>query len=153
MSIQTELDRLQTAKADLKTALQDKGVTVLDATTLDGYGALVAQITAGGDPWQVVQAVSLPKTPPTVEGAAVYAPPAVNYGYLSVEVPEGRTAIEISQFWGGFLNYAVLALTKEVLYGNVSPFSMDSRQGQTVVLQINVTGVNEIYYRVTDVPF
>lgn len=48
MSIQTELDRLQTAKADLKTAIEGKGVTVPDTTTLDGYGALVSQIQAGG---------------------------------------------------------------------------------------------------------
>lgn len=58
MSIQTELDRLQTAKTDLKTAIEGKGVTVPDATTLDGYGALVAQISAGGS---AVSAFSMEK--------------------------------------------------------------------------------------------
>lgn len=48
MSIQTELDRLQTAKADLKTAIEGKGVTVPDTTTLDGYGTLVGKIQTGG---------------------------------------------------------------------------------------------------------
>ena len=48
MSIATEIIRLQTAKADLKTAIEAKGVTVSSATTLDGYATLVGEITSGG---------------------------------------------------------------------------------------------------------
>ena len=48
MSISTEIARLQQAKADLKTAIEAKGVTVPAATTLDGYAALVDQIQQGG---------------------------------------------------------------------------------------------------------
>lgn len=48
MSIATEITRLQTAKADLKTAIEAKGVTVSSATKLDGYAALVGKITTGG---------------------------------------------------------------------------------------------------------
>lgn len=44
MSVQTEIGRLQTAKAELKSAIEAKGVTVPEAATLDGYGALVSQI-------------------------------------------------------------------------------------------------------------
>lgn len=47
MSIATEITRLQTAKADLKTAIEAKGVTVGDIT-LDGYAAKVAEIPTGG---------------------------------------------------------------------------------------------------------
>lgn len=47
MSVQTEIDRLRAAKAELKTAIEEKGVTVPDTATLDGYGALVAQISTG----------------------------------------------------------------------------------------------------------
>lgn len=47
MSIQTELNRLQSAKSSLKTAIQNKGVSVPSATTLDGYAALVQQIKTG----------------------------------------------------------------------------------------------------------
>lgn len=53
MSIQTELNRLQNAKNSLKTAIQNKGVTVPSTTTLDGYAALVQQIETG-DMQQVV---------------------------------------------------------------------------------------------------
>lgn len=47
MSIQTELNRLQNAKSSLKNAIQNKGVSVPSATTLDGYAALVQQIETG----------------------------------------------------------------------------------------------------------
>lgn len=48
MSIASEIARLQQAKADLKAAIEAKGVTVPAATTIDGYAALVDQIQQGG---------------------------------------------------------------------------------------------------------
>lgn len=69
MSIASEISRLQTAKANLKTSIEGKGVTVPSATTLDGYPALVDAISGGGgggDFTYVVSAVisdkSLPET-------------------------------------------------------------------------------------------
>lgn len=47
MSIASEITRLQTAKSDLKTSIENKGVTVPSATTLDGYSALVDLISIG----------------------------------------------------------------------------------------------------------
>ena len=44
MSIATELTRIQQAKADIKTAIESKGVTVPSATTIDGYPSLVNTI-------------------------------------------------------------------------------------------------------------
>ena len=41
MSISSEISRLQNAKADLKTALENKGVTVPSSATLDDYADLV----------------------------------------------------------------------------------------------------------------
>ena len=48
MAISDEIQRLQTAKADLKTAIEAQGVAVPSSTTLDGYAALVGQISGGG---------------------------------------------------------------------------------------------------------
>lgn len=48
MSIATEITRLQTAKANIKTSIENKGVTVPSATTLDGYPALIDSIQTGG---------------------------------------------------------------------------------------------------------
>lgn len=48
MSVQSQISRLQTAKADLKTAIENKGVTVPSSTKLDGYADLVDSISSGG---------------------------------------------------------------------------------------------------------
>lgn len=48
MSIATEITRIQTAKADLKTSIEGKGVTVPTSALLDDYAALVDDIEAGG---------------------------------------------------------------------------------------------------------
>ena len=48
MSVQSEVSRLQNAKAAIKAAIEGKGVTVPDATMLDGMAALIESIEAGG---------------------------------------------------------------------------------------------------------
>ncbi len=49
MSVQSEITRLETAKAAIKTAIEGKGVTVPDATMLDGMSELIDAIEAGAD--------------------------------------------------------------------------------------------------------
>lgn len=48
MSITTEITRLKTSKADLKTAIEEKGVEVGDGT-IDTYADKVREISGGGD--------------------------------------------------------------------------------------------------------
>lgn len=48
MSIQTEINRLASAKAAIKTAIEGKGVTVPNGTILDGFASLIDGIEAGG---------------------------------------------------------------------------------------------------------
>ena len=48
MSIASEITRLQSAKADLKSAIEAKGVTVSSSATLDDYDTYVAAISGGG---------------------------------------------------------------------------------------------------------
>lgn len=48
MSIQSEVSRLQTAKSNLASAIESKGVAVPNSTKLDGYAALVNKIQTGG---------------------------------------------------------------------------------------------------------
>ena len=50
MSIASEISRLQTAKADLKTAIEGKGVTVSSSAKLDAYADLVDAIQQGSTP-------------------------------------------------------------------------------------------------------
>ena len=49
MSIASEIQRLQTAKADIKTAIQNKGVTVSSTAKLDTYDDYIASIPIGTD--------------------------------------------------------------------------------------------------------
>ena len=48
MSVQSEITRLQNAKAAIKAAIEGKGVTVPDGTLLDGMASLIESIEAGG---------------------------------------------------------------------------------------------------------
>lgn len=48
MSVQTQIDRLASAKTDIKAAIEGKGVTVPDGTLLGGMAALIESIEAGG---------------------------------------------------------------------------------------------------------
>ena len=47
MSIASEISRLQTAKGNLRTAIESKGVTVPGTMALDGYAELVSSIKTG----------------------------------------------------------------------------------------------------------
>lgn len=47
MSISTDITRIKNAKAAIKTAIEGKGVTVPDATLLDGMAALIESIESG----------------------------------------------------------------------------------------------------------
>lgn len=50
MSIASEISRLQQAKADLKSSIEAKGVTVSSSATLDDYPDYVDAISGGGSP-------------------------------------------------------------------------------------------------------
>lgn len=62
MSIQTELTRLTNAKAAIKAAIEGKGVTVPDATLLDGMAALIESIEAGGGAGELFHTEITPAT-------------------------------------------------------------------------------------------
>lgn len=81
MSIASEISRLQTAKADIKAAIEAKGVTVPAAAKLDTYDDYVAQISGGSG---VIQ-------PLTVTEDGIYTPPSGVDGYAPVTV---RTAVK-----------------------------------------------------------
>ena len=48
MSIATDITRIQNAKTAIKTAIENKGVTVPESTKIDGYSALIDDIGTGG---------------------------------------------------------------------------------------------------------
>ena len=70
MSIQTELSRIINAKAAIKAAIEGKGVTVPDATLLDGMASLIESIEAGGAGGMKVEVFSI--TPADQMSAGTY---------------------------------------------------------------------------------
>ena len=58
MSIATEITRINNAKAALKTAIEGKGVTVPESTTLDGYAALVDALSGGGSATLITKTIT-----------------------------------------------------------------------------------------------
>ena len=55
MSIASEITRLQQAKADIKTAIENKGVTVPSSATLDAYDGYIDDIpSGGGGNWETI---------------------------------------------------------------------------------------------------
>ena len=47
-TIAENLSRIQSAKTDIKTAIEAKGVTVPSSATIDTYATYVSQISGGG---------------------------------------------------------------------------------------------------------
>lgn len=53
MSIADEISRLKSAKSELKSAIEEKGIEVPDGTKLDGYPSLVQSIQENVQPdWE-----------------------------------------------------------------------------------------------------
>lgn len=89
MSIATEISRLQAAKADIKAAIEAKGVTVPAAAKLDTYDDYVAQISGGGG---VIQ-------PLTVTEDGIYTPPSGVDGYAPVTVRTAEKPYDAQVEW------------------------------------------------------
>ena len=63
MSIQADLSRIINAKAAIEAAIEGKGVTVPDATLLDGMASLIESIQAGSGGFENIQTVTGSFTP------------------------------------------------------------------------------------------
>lgn len=54
MSIASQISRLLSAKAAIKTAIQNKGVTVSDSAKIDTYASLIDSIPTGSSAWNKI---------------------------------------------------------------------------------------------------
>lgn len=54
MSIATQISRLMNAKAAIRSAIQNKGVTVSDSAKIDSYASLIDSIPTGSSAWKKV---------------------------------------------------------------------------------------------------
>lgn len=74
MSVSSEISRLETAKANLKTAINNKGVSVSETATLDTYAAAVNSIATTGSDIKVynLSALTTAAAPQTLTAAKSY---------------------------------------------------------------------------------
>lgn len=72
MSLNAEITRIENAKASIKTSIENKGVEVPSATTLDGYSSLIDSITGGGTGEDWTQ-IGYDRTPQPVTDGFNYA--------------------------------------------------------------------------------
>ena len=101
MSIASEITRLQTAKADLKTAIIAKGVEVADTDTIDTYASKVEAIESGGekalfttDGRMYAEHIEFPETVTTITEKAFKGITELR----SVVIPNSVTSIGASAF-------------------------------------------------------
>ena len=78
MSMQTDLTRIKNAKAAIKAYIEGKGLTVPDATLLDGMASMLESIEAGGEN----QLVYGTYTPASDQTAAYGGSFSVEFGFV-----------------------------------------------------------------------
>lgn len=102
MSIASEISRLQTAKSDIKTAIEAKGVTVPSSATIDTYDDYVSQISGGGGSSEdlkkiidrTIASIVIPSDVTTIGSYAFYQCASLT----SVTIPNSVTIIGSSAF-------------------------------------------------------
>lgn len=124
MSIATQIQRLQTAKADIKTAIENKGVTVPSNATIDAYPTYVSQITSGDDGYKEVFKKLIQRE-----------------SYMTLDIPEGVTKI------GDFAFYTAVTLTIVTIPNGVRKIERSAFEQCTSLRSINIPeGVTTIGY-------
>lgn len=140
MSISTEIQRLQTAKADIKAAIENKGVTVGDGT-IDTYADKINEISGGTD------VIELTKYTTSFNFASTEGLPeelTVSFNYQT----------NFKDFWRNFDNYTVKHITLNVLKKPTLFARLFSKTIHTDVLEhitlnadtSSVTSFNQAFY-------
>ena len=136
MSIANEIQRLQTAKANIKAAIESKGVTVPSATTIDGYAQLINSIPTedpmidnhyyrdlglpSGTKWATMNVGASSETDygnyyQYGKGSAQYAATSGDSDYQGTENPLSSSVDTARQVWGGSWHMPTSAQCQELI--------------------------------------
>jgi len=123
MSVQTEINRLATAKADIGTAIAGKGVAVPSGTKLDGMAALIDGIEQGSDPVLQSKTVSPTTSTQTVKPDSGYdalsqvtvnAMPTATQATPSISVSSGGLITASATQTAGYVAAGTKSATKQL---------------------------------------
>ena len=135
MSIETEISRIQSAKADIKTAIEAKGVTVPSSATIDTYDDYVSQISGGGGGIPMPSNLSAAKLD--------------NYGLLkSAAIKNGVTSIGNSAF-KGCSSLSSIEIPNSVTSIGIEAFSYCSSLSSITISNSVKSISNSAFYRCT----
>lgn len=109
MSIQTDLTRIKNAKATIKAYIEGNGLTVPDATLLDGMAAMLESIEAGGGGAKFVTGEFTLDTPASgvlVEHNLGNIPNFVYYFILAAPTTANQYETQVTRLFAMCLNNA-----------------------------------------------
>ncbi len=122
MSIAAEISRIQSAKADIKTAIEAKGVTVPSSATIDTYDDYVSQISSGGSSEDTETLIGL-----------------IERNKVHITIPSGTTSI------GDYAFIHYNALTSVTIPNSVTSIGKDAFLGCSGITSIDIpSGVTSI---------
>lgn len=123
MSVQTEINRIETAKAAIGTAIAGKGVAVPSGTKLDGMAALIEDIEQGSDPVLQSKTVSPTTSAQTVKPDSGYdalsqvtvnAMPTATQATPSISVSSGGLITASATQTAGYVAAGTKSATKQL---------------------------------------
>lgn len=146
MSIASEITRLQTAKADIKAAIEDKGVTVPSAAMLDEFSDYIDEISGGGGGSGAVSGTFTPASdlrsitlPDTIGKSSILIYPMFDLVYSEITlrvhwgelVSNGRCILAGSTNSGK--NSYAYTFTNNAATGQLSSITFDSTTGTVTI--------------------
>lgn len=123
MSVQSEINRIETAKAAIGTAIAGKGVAVPSGTKLDGMAALIDGIEQGNDPVLQSKTVSPTTSAQTVKPDSGYdalsqvtvnAMPTATQATPSISVSSGGLITASATQTAGYVTAGTKSATKQL---------------------------------------